>query len=231
MLVAWKRHILHRDGVCVIPRLVPEGIVTDFALIADLIYERLGRATDFQTDEDIVLRDNLRGWRGVWFAGLTKYLARNDSGLAGRLTATLTAIEARCLAYLPPGWRLCTERSFFRRHLADVPSYTRWHMDADAARTLDVAPEATNFWLPFDAVGKTAPSLEFVVGSHLELRGAEQIRDPTVERPLVGGRHIAPVLRPGGAAVFSHFTLHRTQQLRMRGDRRTSAELRFVQGV
>lgn len=126
-------------------------------------------------------------------------------------------------------------RSFFRRHKDDA-KYVPWHIDADAAATAAIAPDCFNVWLPLAEVGETAPSLEFVLGSHRWMRGVPLFGPDVTERyrseewitAHATGQHWIPVLKPGDAVLFDQYTLHRTQRTEFPIQSRDACEFRFM---
>ena len=125
-------------------------------------------------------------------------------------------------------------RSFLRRRSDKTPTMiaSPWHMDADTAGTAQGPERCINVWLPLQDVGSTTPSLEFVLGSHVQMKTMEFVgtgyyrTDDSVN--ALAGRKWRPVMRPGDAAVFDQYTLHRTQVLRSDQFARTSCEFRFL---
>ena len=112
-----------------------------------------------------------------------------------------------------------------------------WHIDADAAATAICSADSFNVWLPLAEVGNTAPSLEFVLGSHLRMRELPLLgldieqryrSDDWVAATVAAGERWTPVLEPGDAVLFDQYVLHRTQQSPVNNPVRDSCEFRFM---
>jgi len=88
-----------------------------------------------------------------------------------------------------------------RHNTPDATDFHRWHTDAGFFDLL--ASRGTTVWLPFDDVGRDAPSLEFTVG----------------------GRVVTPALTPGAALAFGMDIPHRTQTI---AGTRISIDLRMA---
>jgi hypothetical protein len=178
------------------------------------------------------LTDNFRSWHGVWLKELPAYLEANHPELAQKYAALLDLICEETRSVFGPQWRLLPERSFFRRHIGmSIP--VPWHVDADAAHTVELAESGCiNVWMPLDKVGRDLPSLEIVPGSHDPMRKTPMLTGPARYRddPFVStiGKPITPILGLGDALVFDQYTLHRTQPVESDDIVRTACEFRFV---
>src|SRR5262249_12399370 len=167
-------------------------------------------------DDD--LRNNFARWRGVWLAGLPPVLAARAPALNAEFAVTAAAIlEILARYFSQTAWTSYETRSFLRRRSDKTPTMisSPWHMDADTAGTARGSARCINVWLPLEDVGTTMPSLEFVLGSHVQMKTKEFVgtgyyrTDDWVN--ALPGRKWAPVMQLGDAAVFDQYTLHRTQ--------------------
>lgn len=183
---------------------------------------------------DATLRTNFTNWDGVALGSLGPFLAANAPATRRQLADVVGDIRhGLCDLFKPRLWRLVPERSFFRRH-RDAGKYVPWHIDADAARTASFGPDCLNVWLPLDDVGSAAPSLEFALGSHAEMRRVALLDSDWPYRAddwvdaNAKGRFWTPSAQLGDAVLFDHYILHRTQRVPTRRSQRMSCEFRFV---
>jgi hypothetical protein len=227
------RAAMAESGVAKICGLLPAQKVASLRTVVDGSYSALDReiARGKSIDEDFA--NNFRRWHGINNKHIGPFLAAHEPALASQWSGLLSEIESTVLTLLGPGWQPCPDVSWFRRH-HDQAKYVAWHIDADAATAGVYGTSSINMWLPLGSVGSTAPSLEFVPGSHLvmpdvpALKGGERQRSDEWVRNTVPGQTWTPTAVPGDAILFEQFTLHRTQVADFADPSRTSCEFRFV---
>lgn len=177
------------------------------------------------------LRSEWALWAGLGFSYLLALPETPETKLFGELVGRVCTRVSDLFGE----YRFLPEKSYFRRAAIDTSSAVDWHCDAEAASMMSYGRDCITAWIPLEPVGLTLPSLEFVVGSnailseqstHLML--SQNRPDDWVEE-LPGERMVPHIndLELGKAIVFSQYTLHRTQKLKV--DRsRTNCELRFT---
>lgn len=170
-------------------------------------------------------------WSGLGFATLIALPATLEANMFRGL------IERACgrVCDLFDEYRFIPENSYFRRAVLGASSSVDWHCDAEAASMLSYGQDCITVWVPLEPVGVALPSLELIVGSHVIMRvqstqdmlGKNRTDDWVASVP---GERVVPCVDDselGTAIVFSQYTLHRTQKLKV--DRsRTNCEFRFT---
>jgi ectoine hydroxylase-related dioxygenase (phytanoyl-CoA dioxygenase family) len=154
---------------------------------------------------------------------------------AQRISSAASEIAALVSQLKGPGWHWRPSASYFRRQMKGHASTTHWHIDAEAASTLNLGKSCVTVWVPLIHVGGETdiPSLEFVRGSSRytpsqwgELKLCTNRPDEWVAT-MPGERWTAEAF-PGDILIFEQFTLHRTQNVATQSIHRTSCEFRFV---
>jgi hypothetical protein len=206
-------------NVCVFRGFIPSEIISVLARYVRDCYARIEQqriAGSLHPDFEVT-----RSWDGLAIPHLKKHL----NGV-GPITAVSDIIEAKI-----PGAKIVDDECSFRRHRNGV-RHLGWHIDADAAGSFPFDP-CFNMWLPLDPVGIDAPSLEVVKGSDATMRRLPLLTPPNTIRSdewrrAHFPRHsiICPVLSPGDALLFSHYTLHRTQPMPNQRKERIGGEFR-----
>ena len=240
--------VWRRDGAVLIPGFLPASETERLAAFGNdayricdgLLAQDHGATTNLKNGASANLVANFTLWHGVDVDDFALYLRRHDPARLAELRAIRRRVHTavnQAFGVTPLSlsrWRRMRSRSFFRRH-KDGSKYVPWHIDANAAVTAVSAADCFNVWLRLSAVGETAPSLEFVRGSHRRMRElplfevdvAERYRDDEWVSAQAAGERWAPVLRPGDAVLFDQYTLHRTQQAAGQPTR-DSCEFRFM---
>lgn len=129
--------------------------------------------------------------------------------------------------------------NLIRRHRKNPKAVERttvpWHRDWTFASPAGYQ-ESMNCWVPLVEVGSSAPSLDFVLGSHVymagqpdETYGITSISEPWFEAHLTAYEQSTPSCNPGDIVVFDHQVVHRTQSLNYQFQQdRFSMELRWA---
>jgi len=206
----------------VIPSFVPPEILDHLSAYAASTYAELDRQIEQGTAHPDFVQSLL--WDGLCFQALKAHAQGSEP--IGRMAAHIEG----CF----PGARVIDEHSVFRRQRKDI-TYVGWHTDAHAAGSTRYDP-CFNVWIPFSEVGETLPSLEILPESEsimrtetdLPLDASNNLPDEWRRNRLAHLETLCPHLKPGDALVFSHYTLHRTQPMKLRGGARISAEFRFT---
>jgi hypothetical protein len=207
---------LETNGVVKIEGFLSPSEAADLKQFAKASYESIAEQIAMGA-ANLDAASNFKRWHGIAFKHLPQWSLH-------------TEICARVSKLIDPGWRFCPRRSYFRRHY-DQKKHVPWHIDADHIGAW--IRDSVNFWLPLDHVGDSAPSLQFVIGSHRLMR-----REPLLTRDYpyrsddwvaskAGSNIWTPRAMPGDALVFWQHTLHRTEPM-ARDTQRDSCELRFV---
>ncbi len=207
---------LGEDGFVIVDSGIKEEAEA-LRLIAIDLYRRLD---DNEPDVDELVGP-FRAWGGVEFAKALKH--------ATGLEEAATAVDAKFPSLAGGHWEHMRNITFFRR-IAKGQQGVTWHIDAEAASTTRYHHDCATLWFPLEQVGGDRPSLELVRGSHKLMRRRGDIKRPQHRSDefvsTIPGERVAPSLDIGGAIVFDHYTLHRTQQIQAKVTR-LSAEFRF----
>ncbi len=172
-------------------------------------------------------------WNALWCPELLSTLQRINPPLFARVTAINAEIRVAQERLFGSKWTLCQDRVYFRKHRTRA-TLIAWHIDADAAGMTGYGSDSINIWLPLQDVGSSAPSIEFITGSHLYMKSIPLLPSAQATRtddwanehfPNAGW---TPHASLGDAIIFSQWTLHRTQTKNTTGFERTSCEYRFV---
>jgi hypothetical protein len=238
MLQASTRAVFHveweRNGTAKVPEFLSPRDAAELRTATNASYDLLSRRLD--RDPATVnehLADHFRRWQGLWLKELWGFLDSDAPDIHGTLADLLATAQDRFRSLFDQTWALEPAFTFVRRHQS-TRHYLPWHIDADAGSILNTTDYSINAWLPLDAVGDRAPSLELMPGSNQTMRTLPLLAHPNVSRDdewvkvSVGGEPWVPRAVPGDAILFDHWTLHRTQRLADESASRISWELRFV---
>ena len=208
---------LAHDGAAVVRGFLDADAASELKATVEKLFSALAECTSFANAD---LAHHYRDKQAIWLGELPAFLAANNRALLPRYQALIDRVTERTQALFGAGWRFYSSRSFIRRMNPELR--LPWHLDADTAK-LD-HPRCCNVWLPLDAVGRSRPSLELIVGSHRKLRASVKQKDaPALVASL--GKPWSPRLGLGDALVFDQFIYHRSQIVD--GGIRTSCEFRF----
>ena len=221
-------------GVAKVEAFLSPRELTDLRTAVDISYDLLREHID---NDPPTLSEHLamhfEKWDGLWIKELRGFLKQYKPEIWALFESVITAAEAKFRSLFDEEWKLEPQFTFIRRHRSSK-LYLPWHIDADAAGTINSTEYSVNTWLPLDPVGDVAPSLELIPGSNKVMRNiapiqrGERVRPDEWVKDNVGGQPWIPHAMPGDAIMFDHWTLHRTQRM-MRDDIfRTSCEFRFL---
>ncbi len=224
---------LETQGVVLINEFLPIAVADKLRRVADSFFATIiDEPKSPRVTKESLLVSQLKRDIGSW-GGIQLDLAQGLISSVNFVTVH-EAINARVRELFGQEWQPALHKSFFRR-LPATGVTVPWHIDIEAASTASVGKRCINVWMPFTPVGKTAPGLEFILGSHhltmaapLAVDAATQHapahRDDAAVAAMPGERW-TPELKLGDALVFDEYMLHRTQKL---AGARTSCEMRFA---
>lgn len=183
---------------------------------------------------NVHLADHFTRRDALWMKELLEFLKNFEPNVCSLFYEVMIAVEVIFQSLFDTSWRLNTGFTFVRR-CRSTADYLPWHIDADAASIINAAEYCINAWVPLDAVGNDAPSLDLVPGSNKTMRNLPLLPTAIASRTddwikdNFPGEAWTPRAVPGDAILFDHWTLHRTQRISRPNVLRTSCEFRFVQ--
>lgn len=222
------REALIAQGAATARRLLDKSTAR---VLRSAVEEMFAEIAAFGRFADPDFGHHFRNSNNIWVAGLPAQLAAMGKK-PDRYADVFEAIYERVRGMFGAHWKEMPQSSFIRRHLG-AKTHLPWHIDADAANTISQAGggDCINVWMPLCAVGRRAPSLDIVPGSHAEMKtrpllaSAEASRDDAFVASI--GKAYAPKLDLGDALACDQYTLHRTQAGDFSNVTRTACEFRF----
>jgi hypothetical protein len=224
--------IYHENGVFLLRSLLTTEQVKTLTSVSEMCYDMgaaiVSNAPPRHLPHD--LADGLvkRGY--ITWARMTGLLKASGTDLADDLGKVVDKIGwVAKSVYATTTIELLEGFSIMRRQRKAPPegeiTRTAWHRDFSF-----VAPggfdQSVNFWIPLTEVGKVAPSIEVIVGSHSlmtnvpdETPGITNIQQEWINEHLSDYPCWTPNCIPGDVMVFDHQTVHRTQPLAASVDR------------
>jgi ectoine hydroxylase-related dioxygenase (phytanoyl-CoA dioxygenase family) len=236
--------VLHKAGVLLQPKVIPEAIIQEWAKTAEECYQRI-QTIEQQGGLEAVQKSLSPGQKYVSTASSFTLEAAFPEESGRRILKQIADSPVRnCIEEVLGGQAVCDlDQAWVRRQYAPSRYPARhsphaWHQDGalgyDFLGAMTTGHDAKALlpmitcWIPLTPCGVDAPGLEFIAERTEALLPVTSLQDAYLRSQYPAEAFWRPVMQAGDSLLFRSGVLHRTFVTSEMIRNRTSIELRFV---